>query len=116
MYFVFICQAVARIWIESQAPFCSTVASDQPTWIQVPSHCRVRGHIFGSHPHYLVERAVVFKPLRKMFEYEYDVERGILIGGSEKILDLSNYPDFSTQTLGIGLGGLLVAVLFKLFA
>lgn len=106
---------MARIWIENQTPFCSTVASDHPTWIQVPKYCRVRNCILGSHPHYLVERAVIFKPLRKMFEYEYDIEKGILIEGCEKLLDLSNYPDFSAQTLGIGLGGLLVAVLFKLF-
>lgn len=113
--FFFVCLAIARIWIESQTPFSSTVCSDTPAWIQVPVHCRVKDYILASHPRYLVESATVFKPLRKMFEYEYDIERGIWIEGDTRIQDLSNYPDFSAQTLGVGLGGLLIAVLFKLF-
>lgn len=111
----FVCLVAARIWIESQTPSSSVVCSDRPAWIHVPEHCRVKNYILAAHPHYLIRKATVLKPLRKAFEYEYDIERGIWIGGDLKMQDLSNYPDFSAQALGIGLGGLLIAVLFKLF-
>lgn len=58
-----------------------------------------------------------------MNEYEDDIERGIFIdfrkiGDStrtECIRDISNYPDFSAQLLGIALSGLLYSIVFKLF-
>lgn len=48
-----------------------------------------------------------------MYEYGWDVDRGILL--SERVRDVCTYPDFSAQALGVAISGIIMTILFKLF-
>lgn len=104
--------ALSKPTIINQTMFRSTVIYTTEQWVTAPPHCLILGAKISAHPLYYGSRFELIKPLRKMHEYENDIERGVLIGG---VRDVSNYPDFSSQILGMAMPGLLVSVMFKLF-
>lgn len=107
----------AKIIIYKQTPFNTLLISDdiEDTWITVPKNCIVLGASQSDHPMYLGRRFSLIKPPRKMYEYDENIEKGIVIAGKNDISDVTNYPDFSAQILGISISGILFILLFKLF-
>lgn len=101
--------------------FMSTVLLDRDGFITVPEQCIVLNAHSSRHPEYFGSEFIVIKPMRKIYEYEDDIERGILINEglspsyTGSIRDMYNYPDFSTQIIGISVSGALLSLLFKLF-
>lgn len=106
--------------IINQSPYSSTILADGTSWITVPLYCIVFGAEKSDHPRYYGRKFEIIKPPRKMHEYEDDIERGIEISveddGCVTILrDISSYPDFSAQLMGIAFSGLLYSLMFKMF-
>ncbi|KAM0680552.1 hypothetical protein GINT2_001240 [Glugoides intestinalis] len=101
--------------------FMSTVLLDRNGFISVPKHCIVLGAHISNHPRYFGSKFIVIKPTRKLHEYEDDIERGIFIKEEVHaeydcfVRDMYNYPDFSTQIVGVSISGALLFLLFKLF-
>jgi len=125
MLFLFVCIVLGKLTISNQTPFSSEITTDQDTWIKLPEYCHVRfnntvkeASSFVDGKFYLTSKVTIYKPTRKMFEYEYDIEKGIKIYNSENefITDSSNYPDFSAQIIGVTIPGFLIALLFKFYA
>jgi len=104
--------ALSKAIVTDQSMFSSTISYSTKKWVSSPPHCFILGAETSAHPLYYGSRFQLIKPLRKMYEYESDIERGVLIGG---VRDISNYPDFSSQLLGMAMSGILTSVLFKLF-
>ena len=127
----------SKIQIQNQSFYFSEILTDEELY--VPKHCFIVGYpcleksilknykqeinTIGNENNF-VNKFILFKPIRKMYEYEYDIERGIELTSSNKqfknlddrVLDSINYPDFSSQAVGIAIGGILLALLFKLFS
>jgi hypothetical protein len=88
--------------------------------VVIPPHCYVLGLPSHSKITFSKKNSVftLYKPLRKMHEYEYDIERGIKLNrlnGKSNTIDSIAYPDFSTQAVGMAMGGIIATLLFKLF-
>ncbi|ELA41744.1 uncharacterized protein VICG_01248 [Vittaforma corneae ATCC 50505] len=113
--------AFSKPSIVSQSSYSSTILTDVKSWITIPAHCIVLGAEKSDHPRYFGRKFKIIKPPRKMHEYEDDIERGIEIGvrdgngNIQLIRDISSYPDFSAQLMGIAISGLLYSLMFKLF-
>lgn len=98
--------------IVNQSMYSSTLLYNTEQWITAPSHCIIVGAEKVAYPLYYGKRFKLIKPLRKMYEYESDIERGVLIDG---VRDISNYPDFSAQIMFTAVSGMLWPLMFKLF-
>lgn len=107
----------AKLTIYKQTPFNTLIVTDdfKEEWITVPKNCFVLGSSQSDHPMYLGKRFVLIKPPRKMYEYDENIQKGIIIAGKNNLVDVNNYPDFSAQILGISISGILFILLFKLF-
>lgn len=103
--------------ILKQTPASSTIEFTVPTAIRVPPHTYVTGYLHAEHPFYLVQRAVIHKPVRKFFDYDYNAERGIVIDAEDgrAIGDSLVVGDFSACYVGIASAGVFIALLLKLF-
>lgn len=107
-----------KLSILDQTMYHSTLISTEKCWITVPkSFLVISSPLIKSNNSYFGDRFILIKPLRKMYEYEDDIERGIdiIINDDITIKDISNYPDFSAQLIGIALTGFLYSIMFKLF-
>lgn len=111
-FFIYFIEALSKIQIQNQTFYFSDIESD--VIIRVPRHCFFVGYPCATDSKQVGTKFTLFKPLRKMHEYEYNIERGIEI--EKDIYDSINYPDFSSQAVGIALSGILLSLLYKLFA
>lgn len=115
--FIFLLAVIsAKITYINQSLLLSEIETDFP--IKVPFFCFILGYPCATDSKLAGRRFTLYKPLRKMVEYEFDIERGIVLQELETSLESRDsiaYPDFSTQALGIGLGAILLTCLYKLF-
>lgn len=137
MYFLlFIEFVISKIHFINQSFFFSEIETDEN--IIVPKHCFIVGYPCAKNSSFTGGKFTLFKPLRKMHEYEYDIERGIELLSLEnlslnsstvntskelenvkslddRVLDSITYPDFSSQAVGIAIGCILLSLQYKLF-
>lgn len=120
----FIC---CKITLTNQTMYSTDVITSKS--LIVPPHCFISGFPCAINSCDVGNKFTLLKPLRKMHEYPYDIEKGIelkYIEGknkrdnnaniNDKVYDCIAHPDFSTQALGIALGGILMSSLYKFFA
>lgn len=125
-----LCICLATIYKQSLEK--SHLKFDFPTIIKVPNHIYVKNYIENIHPYYLIKDAIIYKPIRKFFEYEYNAETGVeyKIIRSKKDLydDLNGMEDnlllikdsiavgeFNAIYFGIASFGVIVAIILRYF-
>lgn len=123
MRILLLCKALLCLKIVEQSPFTSIIRTDAPVFIEIPKFCHLSFNLekylfFYTEENkkyfFLLKEVRLFKPLRKMFEYESGIERGIKINPGQ-FKDKILYPDFSTQMLFVSLSGLMISMVFRFF-
>lgn len=116
--FLFLLLTLCQLTIKKQTGYYSVICSDNCTWFEIPKYCHVGSEktykVNGSEYIYLNRSVALYKPLRKIFEYDGYYNEGILIN-SEGLMDKITYPDLSTQMLCISITGALTSLVFKLY-
>lgn len=117
--FILIGFSISKLVIKNQSFYFSDIETEEP--IDVPNHCFILGFPCAKDSSTL-KSFTLFKPVRKMHEYAYDIERGLELASDydnisldDRVLDSIAYPDLSSQAVGMAMGGILLALLFKLF-
>lgn len=111
MSFVYFLCISAKIILTNQSNYFTNVEADE--LIRIPKHCYVLGHPSAEDSANLNGKFVLFKPIRKMHEYEYNIERGIPL--DKHTNDSVALPDFSTQAVSIGIWAVFLSLLYRIF-
>lgn len=108
---------ILALKIINQRPWASELISEDQIVIKIPPHTYLSSYLYAEHPYYLIDRTIIYKPLRLYSDYEWDIESGIKIYDLKGniILDSVNTPDFESQYVAVIASGSLLILLYKLF-